>query len=190
MPLASKYAGLKGRIPEAPQTPRAADIAGKLNDWKDESISSLTEMFNGASAASAALAAEVKKVNATLEALEILIRQKLEALEGDAISVNGYTWSPKFEPYPVCDNPQAVVQYFRENDMESELVLTNTELASRLKTYIKEEALNNELQITTREEVDPITGDIREVPEVRSKIPGVKVFLKPGLSRAKSKGAK
>jgi hypothetical protein len=66
------------------------------------------------------------------------------------------------------------------------LTLKAGELATRLKTLVKEEAQNNELQIETKDVVDPDTGETRQVTEVRSKIPGVKVFLKNSLSRVKS----
>lgn len=187
--MASKYAGLKGRIPEQP-TEREAAVQALLDEYKDTPIADLTATYNLAVEQATSLAAKVKAIGARLEAFEILIRQRLDALEGDAISVNGYTWSPKFEPYPVAEDVDKIVAYFKEHGMEDQLVLKTSELASRLKNFVKEEALNGELIVEPKTVVDEATGEEKVVNDVRSQIPGVRVFLKASLSRVKTKGAK
>lgn len=187
--MGSKYAGLRGRVPEQ-QTERDIELQVRLEEWEGQTLAELTASFNQFTQHLQAATEKVKGINLSLEACEILIREKLDALEGDAITVNGYTWSPKFEPYPVCEDPAAIIKYFEEHNMKDQLLLKSSELASRLKNFVKEEALNGELIVETKTVPDPETGEERTINDVRSQIPGVKVFLKGSLSRVKSKGAK
>lgn len=183
--MASKYAHLKGRVPER-QTARDAALIAELEAIERQPLAELTEGYNAAVQEAEELAAKVKKVSVRLEAREILIRQGLDGQDADAVRMNGFTWSSKFEPYPVTEDPSAVVRYFKENGLEDQLELSASELNGRLKNFVKEEALNNELLVGEKEVVDDLTGETRQVTEVRSKIPGVRVFLKGGLSRVKS----
>jgi hypothetical protein len=188
--MASKYAGLKGRIPER-QTARDVALEAAITERKENNVADLTEEYNLLNAKAKQLTAEGKALKVKADAVEILIRRKLDVEEADAIRINGFTWSETFEPYPVAEDVDAIVQYFEEHDMKDQLRLKSSELAERLKTFIKEEALAGELTIEQKEIEDPLApGGKREVTEVRSKIPGVKVYLKPGLSRVKSSGVK
>lgn len=190
--MASKYAGLKGRIPEQ-QSARDVALETAIEERKGKTVAELTEEFNAAKDQAALAATQAKVLKVKADALEILIRRKLDADEADAIRINGYTWSETFEPYPICDDIDLVLEYLLnpENGMADQLKLKSSELAERLKNHVKEEALANELIIEQKEVDDPTApGGKREVTEVRSRIPGVKVYLKPGLSRVKSKGAK
>lgn len=184
--MASKYAGLKGRIPEEEPTERAEDLKKALDDRKAKALTELTQEYNGLKLVAAKLAADVKANNVLLEALELLIRKAIDDSGADSAGFHGYTWAPKFEPYPVAEDPDAIVTYFKDNGLEDQLKLTATELAGRLKSYVKEEALANELTIEMKEIPAPDGNGTIEVTEVRSKIPGVRVFLKGGLSRSKS----
>lgn len=188
--MASKYARLKGKVPEQ-ETERDQAINEFLAEWRNDSLAVLTEAYNKACTDGDELAAKVKKTNQRIDALEILIRRRLDAEDADSVGMHGFTWSEKFEPYPVAEDPVAIVKYFKDNELEDQLALTNSELAGRLKKYVKEEALANELVVVTKQVDDPdAPGGTREVTEVRSHIPGVRVFLKAGLSRVKSKGVK
>lgn len=180
--MASKYAGLYGTIPEEP-TQREAAVIEAIKERSERTPHELTAEHNTLSLEAEGLAKQVKQLSIKMTAVEALIRERLDSLNGEALSINGKTWSRKFEPYPVCDDPAAIVKYFKEHDMEDSLELTKTELATRLKAFVKEEALNNELIIETVK--DPVTGE--DKIDVRSQIPGVRVFLKAGLSHPKSK---
>lgn len=188
--MASKYARLKGKIPER-QTERDEALDEKLKECRQDPLVTLTEKYNAACVEADRLSSLVKTNNVACDALEILIRKKLDAEDADSVGMHGFTWSEKFEPYPVAEDPAAIVKYFKEHGLEDQLALSNTELASRLKKYVKEEALAGELVVETKQVDDPdAPGGSREVTEVRSRIDGVRVFLKGGLSRVKSKGSK
>jgi hypothetical protein len=186
-----KYEHLKNSIPRQ-QTERSAAVEALLKEWSLDSISTITERYNLVNHQAARITAIAARLGVRAAALEILIKKRLEADDSDGIIVNGYTWSENVEPLPVCEDPDAIVKYFKEHEMEDQLALNKGELANRLKNFVKDEALNNELEIVTVEVDDPeAPGGKRETTEVRSKIPGVKVFLKSKLSRVKSsKGAK
>jgi hypothetical protein len=180
--MASKWAHLKGKVPERAPTARDVGLAEELKKIEETTIDVLTDEYNALWKESDDLAALAKANKLKMDAREIMIRKRLAAKGIDGAMVNGYTWTEKFEPYPVCEDPAAIVEYFRTHEMEDQLVLTNTELANRLKTFVKDEAARGELQIIT------IPGENGEEDrtEVRSSVPGVKVFLKADLSRVKS----
>lgn len=190
--MASKYARLKGRIPEM-QSARDVALDKAVEERKDKSVADLTREYNEAKAAAAKMTSDAKDLKVKADALEILIRKKLDVEDADAIRINGFTWSETFEPYPVCDDVEKVLAYLADpkNGMADTLRLKSSEIGERLKAFIKEEALANELVVETKEVEDPSSpGGKREVTEVRSgRFPGVKVYMKPGLSRVKSKGA-
>ncbi len=183
--MATKYASLKGVIPEQ-VTERDALVTEFIEAFRGESFDALTVRYNAADRKAGALASRVKRNKARMDALEILTRGALAALNMERATLNGFTWSEGCEPYPSCDDPAAIIQYFTEHQMTDMLTLKASELASRLKMFVKEEALNNEL--TIEDVPDPVTGAIVQV--VRSRIPGVKVYLKTSLSRRKSDDSK
>lgn len=184
--MASKYAGLKGKIPEQP-TERDEVFRRETAKRADKTVGELTEEYNTVQDAIARLAEKTKTGNLLKRVLEVLIREKLDAQDADSINASGYTWTPQFEPYPIAEDVDAIVKYFQENGMEDQLQLKASELATRLKSFVKDEALANELIIEIKTEVDPATGEEVEIGrDVRSKIPGVRVFLGSGLSRVKS----
>ncbi len=179
--MASKYAALAGTVPEN-ETEREEAVNKHLLLWETSTLPELTSMHNTESVLKADLSAKHDAVKARVDALEILIRKALNALEAESISMNGRTWSNKYEPFAVAEDPAAIVQYFKDHNMEDQLALSNSELAARLKAFVKNEALAGELKVETVP--DPATGGTKV--EVRSQIPGVLVFLKPGLSHPKS----
>lgn len=190
--MASKYVGTKGKIPQQ-QTARDQALDTAIEERRGKSVAELTAEFNKAKEEAAEAAIKAKALKVKADALEILILRKLDADDADAIRINGYTWSETFEPYPVCDDIDAVLEFLQnpENGMADQLKLKSSELAERLKNHVKQEALANELIVEVKEVDDPeAPGGKREVTEVRSKIPGVKVFNKHGLSRVKSGAAK
>jgi len=180
--MASKWAHLKGKVPEKAPTLRDMALGEELNKIDAADIGQLTDEYNALWKESDDLAALVKANKLKMDAREILIRKRLASKGVDGAMVNGYTWTEKFEPYPVCEDPAAIVEYFRTHDMEDQLTLSNTELASRLKSFVKDEASRGELQVITI----PGENGEEDTTEVRSSIPGVKVFLKADLSRVKS----
>lgn len=180
--MASKWAHLKGQIPERAPTARDVALQEALQKIDAADIGQLTEEYNALWKESDDLAALVKANKLQMDAREILIRKRLAAKGIEGAMVNGYTWTEKFEPFPVCEDPAAIVNYFETHDMADQLKLTNTELASRLKSFVKDEAARGELQIINIPGAD---GE-EDRTEVRSSVPGVKVFLKADLSRVKS----
>lgn len=183
--MASKYAGLQHTIPQEP-TERDAAIEALLEEHGNDAIAALITKYNLGKVKAAEQAAATKTHGQYMTAIDILIRRKLDAEDADAITVQGFNWSEIYEPYPQAEDPEAIVKYFLEHDMGDQLKLTKTELASRLKNHVKNEATNNELVVTEVEQIDKTTGETKMVKEVRSNIPGVKVFLKASLSRTKA----
>lgn len=183
--MASKYAGLKGKIPEQP-TERDEKFKAETGARKGRTFGELAAEYNLIEDAMKKLAEKTKTGDLLKKVIEVLMRASLDAQNADSVNADGYTWTPQFEPYPIAENPTAIVKYFQENGMEDQLQLKSTELAGRLKNFVKEEALANELIIESRTEKDPVTGEDVGVNEVRSKIPGVRVFLASGMSRVKS----
>lgn len=185
-----KYSHLKGTIPKGQKepTPRDAAIAAEIKRLNrlQLSLADLATGYNRLMTTAEASAKNLARINVQLEAHEQLLLGALESSDLERATADGYTWSEGCEPYPVCEDPAAIVAYFKENGMEEQLALTKTELASRLKTFVKEEAVNNELIIETKVIPHPVTGEEIEVPDVRSKVPGVRVFLKTSLSRRKA----
>lgn len=189
--MASKYEGLKGRIPEEeqPASDRDVVIATEMAEYGSKSLLELTDAFNRVGEQITEKAAEKKVLDLRQEAIDILIRKTIDAQGADKVGMHGFTWSIKYEPYPVADDPSAAIEYFGGNGMEHLLTLKASEVATRLKNYVKEEALNNELEIVEKVGTTP-DGEPMTTTEVRSKIPGVKVYLKPSLSRVKSTATK
>jgi hypothetical protein len=179
-----KYSKLEGTIPAEPTERDEAIIAG-IEERKHKTFAELATEYNQLEVASLELTKKVKAQSVTFAVLEILLRGHLEATDADSISTLGFNWSRGCEPYPVCEDPDAIVKYFNEHEMGDLLALTKTELAGRLKKLVKEEALANELQITT-ETVEGPNGEPVEKQVVRSNVPGVRVFLKKSLSRTKA----
>lgn len=183
--MASKYAGLKGKIPGEPTVHEKA-LLEELATLDKKQAAELTALFNTATAAGAELAAQVAKNALRLKALKLTILKRIDESGGDGFKgMNGFTWTESFEPYPSCDNPAAVIEYFKEHGMEDQLLLKASEINSRVENFVKEEGLRGELRIETEKVSDPETGEEREVQVVRSKIPGVKVYLDTKLSRVK-----
>lgn len=183
--MASKYAGLKGRIP-GEMTKHEAAVVAELATIEKLSVAELTAEYNAVQDAATKLAEEAKRLGVMLKARKLRILDRITESGGDGFKgLHGFTWSESFEPYPACDDPGAAVAYFRENGMEDQLELRASEIDSRVESFVKEEALRGELRIETEKQVDPATGEEREVQIVRSKIPGVKVFLDTKLSRVK-----
>lgn len=185
--MASKYAHLKGQIPveEIVYSPEvtafmAAFAVEDLNDGDR------AKRFNTLTNESIELSKQVKVLSNKLDAAEANMLKGLDANGTEAVKADGYTWTPTFEPYPSCEDPEAIVKYLKRKKMGSMLVLKVSELASRLRSLVKDEAVNNELRITIDEYTDPATGEVKQRRTVRSRVPGVKVFLKAKLSRVKS----
>lgn len=178
--MASKYAHLKGQVPTEEPSERDEVMTVLLAERESKTLGELTAEHNTLSDEFDEKKRVLDAVGLKIDACDILIRKNLAALDADSVSVNGRTWSTKFEPYPVAEDPSAIIKYFEEHHMTDQLVLKSSELASRLKAFVKEEAVNNELVITTKD----VNGV--QTTEVRSNIPGVKVFLKATLSRPKS----
>lgn len=185
--MASKYAMLKGKIPKEP-TERDVRLVAEMAKQKGKSFTELAEIYNRTEAVKAKLDAKSKEQGAKLAALAALLEEHLEGTNADNITTQGRTWGISYEPYPTAEDPEQIVKYFNENGMASQLELTKTELASRLTNFVKEEAAANELII--EDKIIETPDGPKEVREVRSKIPGVKVFLWSGLSKAKARVAK
>lgn len=187
MAKAPKYAHLKGRIPEAP-TEKAAAVIEQMKAYASLTIVELTAEYNKIESEGEDLKKKVAVHSAKDKALEALIRGHLKQQGIEAVTASGFNWGENVEPYPICEDRDQIKKYFKDNGMEDQLELNGTELATRLKSFVKEEAAANELTIEVKEIDDPeAPGGKREVTEVRSKIPGVKVFLATKLSRTKAK---
>lgn len=145
-------------------------------------LRALTTEYNDLIEQADKVAEQAASLKVQTDALEAVIMETLEGQDLDGVRQVGFTWSTSCEPYPVPEDLGAIVEFMRQNGMEAQLELKKSELAARLKSFVKDEALNNELQIV--EQTDPDTGETYNV--VYSQIPGVRVFLKESLSRTKS----
>lgn len=183
--MASKYAHLRGVVPSEP-TERDEAFAAEHGKFKGLPIKTLMTRYNETKKTVEQRTSDLKESKLTLDVIDALIRQGLKDTGADAMSAEGFTWSASYEPYPIAEDPAAIVEYFMTHGMEDQLKLKASELAARLKNHVKEESLNNELVIGTRTVPDPETGEPKEVPDVRSQIPGVRVYLDESLSRVKS----
>lgn len=185
-----KYKKAGKTIPVQP-TVRGQALTEALTARRGRTLSDLTAEFNEVYAEAERLEALTKANNVKFDALEILIREHINDSGEDYVGVNGFTWTPLGTPYPVIDNPSEVIKYFDTDEMRDQLILTTSELASRVAAFVKDEAVKGLLQVKTVKVVDPETGAESDEIEVRSSIPGVKVYMKPRLGRTKSsQGAK
>lgn len=182
--MASKYASLKGKIPELPResSEREKAIAAEIIEFGDQPFEWLTATFNSRRIAKDRAEEAVEQADIKLEAVQRAILSKLDTESLDAIKANDYTWSGKTEPYPVVEDNAKLVAHFIDNHQEDMLTMH----WMRLKGIVREEALANELVIEEKTIVDQQTGKEITYNDVRSQIPGVRVFLKPSLSRVKS----
>lgn len=161
-------------------TPReAAFPEGPRNTW---SADDLTREYNALEETKKKIGAAEWAVKVQLDANERLIRKAIEGLGADKITINGYTWSPSSQPYPSVDDPAALVQHYIDNGLQSMLTVH----PSRVLSHVKEEIEANTLKIEVKEGAGPEGED---VTEVRSNLPGVKVYLAPSMSRRKSGAA-
>lgn len=176
--MAALYGALVGKVPEQP-TERTVELIEALKTLKPLGFAELEAKYAKLEQDKADLAKKVKTVGVESEAIEILMRELLSTQNMEKVTVHGYTWSSSPIPCPVCDDPEATAKYLAEHEMGDKLVLTKAELAGRVKEHVKAEALANELVIEMK------TVDGVEVPEVRSQIDGVRVFLKTSMSRRK-----
>jgi len=180
--MASKYAHLRGNVP-VQQTERDEAVTKFMEEFRkeDTTTGAAAKRFNDLTAEKAKLTEQLNTLNQKLDAADYLMQDRLDADGSDAVSADGYTWSISCEPFPVCEDPEAIVKYLKRKKMADMLVLKTSELASRLRNLVKDEALNNELKVKVTTDAEG-----KEVREVRSNVPGVKVFLKQTLSRTKS----
>lgn len=181
--MASKYAKLKGKVPRQP-TERDENIIALKAERAGRTLAQLTEEFNARKVALDDLAKKAKAEKECADALTDLILGQLNDGDLDAARQHGYTWSESTLPYAVVTSASVkeVIQWFKDNDLAEQLDLTVSELGERVQKVVKAEAEANELLIEI--EKDEATGEERTV--AKSKIPGVRVFLKPSLSRVKS----
>ena len=116
------------------------------------------------------------------DALNVLLHEHLESSEMDSVSMNGYTFSRGYEPYPTTSGSDLdeILNYFKDNGMEDRLSLSATEIASRLESIVKEEVANNELESRTIARDDGTTETA-----FYSRVPGVRVWLLKKLNRRK-----
>ncbi len=184
MARGGKYANLRGTIPELP-TERDEVITAALAERAGKSITELTFEYNQTYDHIKALADESKPLERLRDALQILIREHVIASGQDFMGINGYTWTPSGTPFPIAASPEKIVQYFKDHDMEDQLQLSKSELVARVTTFVKDEAAAGLLEIREVEETNATTGEVQKVSKVFSRIPGVEVFLKPALGRAK-----
>ena len=189
--MASKYAALKGKIP-GEQTKRDVALLKEIERLEGLKLTpgDLAADFNRVKTTLEAHAEAGKKIAVELEARKLLILHRIDADNSEGFKADGFTWSESFEPYPVCEDPAAAIEYFKTNGMEDLLLLKASEVNSRVENFVKDEALRGELTIEEVEQVDEATGETRTVQVVKSKIPGVKVYLDTKLSRVKSTSKK
>ena len=184
--MASKYANLKGKIPTEP-TEREQALIDAIRDRKDASLAELTAEYNQRELRIADLFKQAKDEGINREACETLIRSQLDALSGDAVTMNGYTWTPTSKPRASVFDRQGMIDYFLQHDMKDLLSVH----AQRLDSMVAEEALANTLNVVEVPIINQETGEEQTTTEFRSQIAGVRVYLQPNLSRVKSnKGAK
>lgn len=184
--MANKFAGLKGTIPVDEPDITDEALLKLLQEREAKTLDELTREFNGLEDDLALHAVQTARLGLRAKALDILLRKKLAAENADAVTMHGYVWGVNVEPYAsvLAKDIPTVEQYFRDHDMLDLLELKTSEIASRLKNFVKDEAENNLLNVE-EETVELPGGELTVKRTVTSQIPNVRVFLKPTLSRKK-----
>lgn len=124
---------------------------------------------------------EARKRSVKFEALERLIRQQLKTVEEvsgqDMWRGEGQTFSPKTTIIPTVRDKEALIAYIKANGMEDTLTLP----APRLKSLVIDmlEAFET---MTPAQRVELSRKGIT----LENPIPGVELYLKPGVHRTES----
>ncbi len=184
-----KYSHLKNKLPKE-HSERDAALLPLMEARKETPFAELAAEHTALQKEAATKAAEAKVIKNKIDAVEALMEDYLNGASADRITTQGFNWSTGCEPYASAEDPAAIIKYFEENGMADQLALKATELAARLKNFVKEEALANELTIEEVDQVDEVTGEVTKRLVAKSKIPGVKVFLKTGLEKNKAAAPK
>jgi hypothetical protein len=188
-----KWSALKGTVPEPPAAPQGEwreKVESIRTEHAGKSLVELTAEFNGVMGEQERRKGRDSELTAAKEALMGLVIQALQESGSDIWRGNGYSFSESPEPYAVVENRAAVAEHFipvgemlaaldaGDLDMVGFLLeRTRLNLAhvsvpwATLNGLVKSEAEAGELVMD---------GDI-----VRCSIPGVRVYLKPGISRRK-----
>jgi hypothetical protein len=207
-----KYEHLKGTVPEVPQVapgidkradairafqdgnPRAQAMEAAVREGreltakeaafpegprKDWTVDQLTREYNALEETDKKVSQMAAILSIQMEANERLIGQKIQASGADRVTINGFTWSPNSQPFPSVDDSTALVKHYIDNNLTAMLSVHH----SRVLSTVKEEIEANTLQVVIKEKAGPNGED---VTEIRSNLPGVKVFLKPCMSRTKA----
>lgn len=183
--MGSKYQSLRGTIPEEP-TERDQAFMDVTSSYEGKTVDELTAAYNDLEVAAGVITRIAKQFKIEADVLETLIRKGIEAASAENMSINGYTWTPKYEPYPRVSDKSGLIDYFIEQDMKDMLGVMD----GKIKSFVKEEIAENELTIEIVAGIDQ-DGNPTEKKEVHSALPGVLVYLKPDLGRVKStRGAK
>lgn len=181
--MASKWSTLKGKLPEVPEDSTRLDLLHAEQDkHSGKPLVELTKEYNSRRDELNAIKEREKELNLEVEALERLIVKALNDSGSDIWRGNGYSFSESVEPYPSVQNSADVVRWVKENGMEDLLTLNYQRLSSIVKEHITEGNVDIETEVLGRDaEGNEITRET-----IKTKIPGVNVFLKSGLSRRKA----
>lgn len=186
---ARKWSNLKGQVPEAPVELSEREI--KVRAAMDERRIVVTEdglrpaTMKDYAAEYAGLCEEEdfeslagKDRSVKYEALERLIRAELTRVEEisgqDTWRGEGQTFSPKTTPIPVVVDKTALMQYIKDEGLESLLELPSPRLKSMVTDKLEELVAMTPAQRAA------------QTATLEQPIPGVKVWLMPGIHRTKS----
>jgi hypothetical protein len=156
--VVSKWAWLKDRFPALPADPSYGDaIIAQVEAYRELPLAEIAEAYNDCEEEIAERERELKEVKMRREAAERAMHQQMEAAGLDSVTVAGFKWTPKVEPYPSVKDKAAFRAWAGEK-MPDNLSLP----FPTLKSVVKEALESGE-----------------ELP------PGIDVYLKGSFSRTK-----
>jgi hypothetical protein len=178
------WAHMVGKLP-APPVEETVEISEHMkkvfeaqDERRDKNMEELVKEYEGLDDAEVLASVESSKRAIKYQALERIIYERLkkvkEASGQDMWRNAEHTFSPRFIPRPVVENPQALLAWVREKNMEALLTLPSGRLNSIIAEAYNEDivAILSPDQRATLEPGDP--GSFAPPP-------GVKVFLQEGV---------
>jgi hypothetical protein len=175
-----KWSNLKGAVPEQPVelSARELQIREDMAKHTGKAMRELAQEYQGLVEEEEFADLATKKRGVAYEALERLIGTELERVKDfsgqDTWRGEGQTFSPKISVIPVVADKGALMQHIRATGQEALLTLEYPKLKSLVVNILEE------LAVMTPAQRAVCTINLEEP------IPGVKLFIKPGVHRTKS----
>lgn len=185
-----KWSNLKGQVPDAP-TAEPSEWMERVFKEKDarqtKTMSELQEEYAELVAADEAAEEAKSERNIKYAALDRRILEELDKVKQvsgqDMWRGNGHTFSPKFSPRPVVEDPVAFMKWIHDTNQQDQLTLPT----GRLNAIIAE-CMDTSLAsiLTPAQRALLAPGD----PGSGMPPPGIKLFLQTSVHHTSPKAAK